>query len=709
MNIITRGPLSGRNKTLRLERLPHPVIGGICICSLSMGKCTVSCSHIKDEVSNLDFSLKGYFNILKWLLIWLAVMFVFGLIVFAASFYTMHDDVNPANPVCRADYSSYYMCPLCDRDCPFWYLKTATINSDLCTRRYRLISDNPIVWGFAIIMISSAFFINCLIICKAIKSSKGESTDKAASDGDQKKIKICPSCGRSLECPDNCSIVGQYIWMVVFIIITLVAHILLVMLSLLIEKQVRNDIVNRHNNSEIWILFLATFPAAIIQVIANGIIKRSYSIGLRCFYCINTDKCCCCCVGCGSLMKEFLLLLIPNMFISYTPIFYRIIFFGNLVGDPSSGYKHFVSDLRFQHCPSYGCMDITIYVFTSISGSAIIPLLCIIKNCYCCCCPFTSCDSTCCDSTCCDSTCFDSTCCDSTCCDSTCCDSTSRDSNCCCKLLGKNHIIEKYIEILIIYGHVLFFIAVTIGWVPLATATIAILIIGYYQVRDSTKDPKEKYTYSSVKGLKYTFLVFTMISTFSNIAIVIASSRFIRHIAYSDNIGHKGKFLLNFNGYLDQVLPEHKLTTLVRSQIFPSLEAQNLLMLSLNSQKVRNSNGQPILYLPYVDFQCLNKFYSVGNSFTADQYRSFISSHPDNNRIVNLKRNEVLECFNTTVSCRSRGYLSHTEQENNLSRIRGLFAISFLIPIITLVVVIISIIKVYRCDHHTSYAPASSR
>ena len=118
------------------------------------------------------------------------------------------------------------------------------------------------------------------------------------------------------------------------------------------------------------------------------------------------------------------------------------------------------------------------------------------------------------------------------------------------------------------------------------------------------------------------FLVFTMISIFSNIAIVIPSSRFIQHIAYSDNIGHKGKFLLNFNLYLNQVLPEHKLTTLVRSQIFPSLQRKlaraQFPMLSLNGQKVRNSNGQPILYLPYVDFQCLNKFYSVGNSFPVD-------------------------------------------------------------------------------------------
>ena len=635
-----------------------------------MGKCTVKCSEIKDGISNLDFSLKGYFKILKWLLIWLAVMFVIGLIVFAASFYTMHDDVNPANPVCRADYSSYYMCPLCDRDCPFWYLKTATINSDLCTRRFRLISDNPIVWGFAVIMISSAFFINCLIIYKAIKSSKGEST-VGASDGEQEEIEICPSCCSSLEGSENCSIVWQYIWMVVFIVITLGAYILLVILSLLLEKKVRNNIVNRHNTSEIWILFLATFPAAIIQVIVNGCFKLLYSIVLRCLYCTSTDKCCCCCLGCGSLMKEFLLLLIPNMFISYTPIFYRVIFFGNLVGDPSSGYEHFISDLRFQHCPSYGCMDITIYVFTSICGSAILPLLSIIKNC-----------------------------CRSCCCPSTSCGGTGTSSNCCYKLLGNNHIINNYINILIIYGHVLFFIAVTIGWVPLATATVAILIIGYYQVLDCTdsENPKEEYTYSSVKGLKYTFLVFTMISTFSNIAIVIPSSRFIQHIAYSDNIGHEGKFLLNFNGYLDQVLPEHKLTTLVRSQIFPSLEAQNLPMLSLNGQKVRNSNGQPILYLPYVDFQCLNIFYSVRNSFTADQYRSFISSHPDNNRIVNLKRNEVMECFNTTVSCRSRGYLSHTEHAEDLSRIRKLFSISIVIAIITLIIVGIGICICYCCD-----------
>ena len=587
-------------------------------------------------------------------------MLVVGLIVFAASFYTMHDDVNPANPVCRANYSSYYMCPLCDRDCPFWYLKTATINSDLCTRRYRLISDNPIVWGFAIIMISSAFFINCLIIYKAIKSKNRSST--GASEGEQEDI----SC---YSLSENCSIVWQCVWMVVFIGITMGAYVLLVMLSLYLEKLVRINIVNRHNTTEfVVVLFVATVPAAIIQVIVNECFKFAYSIGLRCLYCASTDKCCCCCACCGSIMKEFLLLLIPNMFISYTPIYYRIFFYGNIVGDPSSGYRRFISDLRFQHCPSFGCMDITIYVFLSISGSAVLPFLCLMKNCCCrcrCCRPSTS----------------------------------NNSSNCCSKLLRNNHIINNYIKILIIYGHVLFFAVVTVGWVSLATAAIAILIIGYYQVRNYTEDQKEEYTYSSVRGLKYMFLVFTMISIFSNIGIVILHSRFIQHIAYSDNIGHKGKFLLNFNGYLDQVLPEHNLTTLVRSQIFPSLEAQNLLMLSLNGQKVRNSNGQPILYLPYVDFQCLNKFYSVGNSFTVDQYRSFISSHPDNNHIVNLKRNNVLECFNTTVLCRSRGYLSHTEHANNLSRIRKLSCTSFVLPVVTLIIVGIGICICCRCDH----------
>ena len=633
-----------------------------------MGKCTVECSQIK--VSNLDFNLKGYFKILKWLLIWLAVMFVVGLIVFAASFYTMHDDINPANPVCRANYSSYYMCPLCDKDCPFWYLKTATINSDLCTRRYRLISDNPIVWGFAVIMISSAFFINFLIIYKAIKLNDESST--GASEGKQEKISSC--CSLS----ENCSIAWQYVWMVVFIVITIVAYVLLVILSLYLEKLVRINIVNRHNTTTFVILFVATVPAAIIQVIVNECFKHLYMIVSRSLYCASTDKCCCCFGCCHSLMKEFLLLLIPNMFISYTPIFYRTIFFGNFVGDPSSGYKHFFSDLRFQHCPSYGCMDITIYVFTSISGSAIVPLLCIIKNC-CCCCPSTSRDST------------------SR--DSTSHDSNTGSSNCCSKLLRNTHIIDNYIKILVIYGHVLFFAVVTIEWVALAMAAIAILIIGYYQVLNYTENPKEEYTYSSVKGLKYMFLVFTMISTFSNFAIVILHSRFIQHIAYSDNIGHEGKFLLNFNGYLDQVLPEHNLTTLVRSQIFPSLEAQNLLVLSLNGQRVRNSNGQPILYIPYVDFQCLNKFYSVGNSFTVDQYRSFISTHPDNNHIINLKRNEVLECFNTTVSCRSRGYLSHTEHANNLSRIRKLFCTSFVLPVIILIIVGIGICICCSCDH----------
>ena len=130
--------------------------------------------------------------------------------------------------------------------------------------------------------------------------------------------------------------------MVVFIIITLGAYILLVILSLLLEKLVRNNIVNRHSGS----FFSQSFRS-------YECFKLLYSIGLRCLYCASTDKCCCCCACCGSLITH------SYMFISYTPIYYRIIFFGNLVGDPSSGYKHFISDLRFQHCPSYGCVWIS--------------------------------------------------------------------------------------------------------------------------------------------------------------------------------------------------------------------------------------------------------------------------------------------------------------------------------------------------------------
>jgi len=650
---------------------------------------------------HLGNGIATYFLMLRYLFIWVMVMLFVGVVCTAASFYTMHDNVNPATPVCKADYKAYYMCPLCDKHCSFWYLKQA-INTDLCTRHFRLIFDNPIVWAFTFLMIFSAFIVTILMIFHSIHKKKVKETNsnpvsrkgqKKRKDSDSEEIQtrndccyiccesescgtiVCDYCFITASCCRCCSFFGQIVWMIFSCFMILGFFFVFIILSLVLEREVRRGLVNKYHTSRFLTLILATVPVALIQTTVNALVKRLYRVLLRSCYCLRSVNSC---------TIEFVTILIPNMVISYSPIIYRIIFFGNFVGDPEDGYLRFVNDIRLQHCPEYGCMDIGVYTFLGILSFAVSPLWKIVSKmlvvrmmCY-----TNSSEGN-------SSSSFVKRFKD-------CCIMCLQGSGVMCLKLSKisktNHMIENYMDLLMIYGYVIFFIVAN-GAVPLLAAVVTIPLIArckandYVLWNDEEKVKERKYDFS-LKSLKYFFLIFTVLSTFTNVAIFIPNSRFIQHISYSRTVGHN-KALLNFTGYLDEVLPKHSIATLVDNGFFPNPEALNLPLLYPNGKQVRNSNGEPILYLPFIDFQCLKRLYpSVGQNFTAKGLTDFI------NQYSNYKYK--LDCFNATATCRSRGFLKSSDNARILSMTRKLFAITAVVPAITLVVFYF-VIPLIRC------------
>ena len=598
-----------------------------------------------------DLNITTYFLVTRVIFIWVLAMFILGAIFTAVSFYTIHDDVNPATPICRADYSAYYMCPLCDGNCDFWYLKQA-INEELCTRHFRLVFDNPVMWGFSSLVIASAFIANFFMIKKALYLKKG----KNISNGGERNGNSC------------CLIIWQYCWMIIYVFFIVGLYFAFVLFSLFLENEVRRYLVSKYNTANFLLFILATVPSALIQTGINVICKLLYRLGLlHCLYKDDDNYTCC-----ARSTHKFITTFIPNFFISYLPIIYRIIFFGNVVSDPTNGYRHVAGNLRFQHCPRYGCMDVGAFVFIGILGSAASSLFQTIRLTF----PVKL-----------------------NCCQDSCRNKVSEDDgeeeSLSTRL--KSDTVDHYVDLIICYGYIILFVTAT-GAAPLLAALITLPISARY-IASSYLTSGPKKSDKSYLGFtwKCGFMFITGLSIFSNIAIVIPNSRFVQHISYSKHTGHDGLFL-NFDGYLDKVLPEHSLTTVINIGAFPDYKAQNLPMLYQNGKEIQNEAGETLLFLPFINFTCLNERYeSVGNSFTRKLYIQFIETH-DNNTIVQYsKTKQVQECFNVTVTCRSRGFLSDTEDSKNLRKTRLIFMASFVVPIIIAAILLILFILIsYR-------------
>ncbi len=762
-------------------------------------------------IKHLGINLASYFMVFQIIFIWVTAMFILGVLVTAASFYTMHDNINPATPICKGNFTDHYMCPLCDNHCSFWYLKQA-ISSDLCTRHFRLIFDNPIIWAYTFIVIVSALsiyfvMIFCLVKCRDYNSTSesenatcsyasycktpdeyendsaslipGESNKEKKTDirpgkielniykrhnrqgnGQTKKQEEGQEQSRNAnleesqekegeksqedgrkhgqenrpniqkvgqegqeqqkkqkdekhqeqnktDCSICCPIItAQCFWVILAISFIGGSFYLMLVLSLIVEKEVRKYLIRNYSASTFGILILATVPNALLQVLVNAIVKRVCKLIYNSCYCINKKEKIP--SRCNLTASHFVLTLIPVMVISYLPIIYRIVFYGKFVGDPTEGYNHPFGEIRYQHCPSYGCMDVGVYVFIGICSQAIMPTLCLLfhtfhfkcfnksfSDCYS---AVTNCCKTC---ECCSSdknSCRNRRSSDGNCC--------SSNENCslslqCFKLAATNsdHLVDNYSELLIIYGYVILFISAT-GFTPFLAALITLALIARYKanyyVNWKYAEVEEERQYKPT--LHYpliVLLIITLLSVFTNLTIVIFSSRFIQHLSYSLNKDTPNQAFLNFDGYLDQVFPKHNLTTLVETNIFPDYEADNLPMLYPNGKEVRNSNGEVILYLPYIDFKCLHEYFpDVGENFTRTQYQLFISKHLSNNTILKYSSKgtvEVQRCFNTSVTCQSRGYLSGSSHSKNYHEALKMaayigFPVLFVISLIILII-----------------------
>lgn len=184
-------------------------------------------------LGKLGIDITSYFLILRFLFYWIITMIVVGLVFTAASFYTMSEKINPAIPVCKANYSDYYMCPLCDESCDFWYLKRA-INENLCTRHFRLVFDNPVIWGFSAIAILSGFIVILMALFYSLKlEMKTELLNQETANNEKVSKRMCGCC----------CIIWRYIWMVIYIIVIGGLYFGFVLLSLYIED---------HRSESMW-------------------------------------------------------------------------------------------------------------------------------------------------------------------------------------------------------------------------------------------------------------------------------------------------------------------------------------------------------------------------------------------------------------------------------------------------------------------------
>ena len=165
----------------------------IFYCFYTKSKCCCTCFKIKEnQWDELEPNLSRFFNSLRYFYIWLLITATIGVMLFVASIYTILSS-NPALIACDSPFESYYMCPTCNRGCDFWYFKQYPFNHIPCSRRFRLLLDNPITWGYSALVLTSAFILTCCITLKKKKiqlSSMDHDDDKKTlSTGEDKKSK----------------------------------------------------------------------------------------------------------------------------------------------------------------------------------------------------------------------------------------------------------------------------------------------------------------------------------------------------------------------------------------------------------------------------------------------------------------------------------------------------------------------------------------
>ena len=720
-------------------------------------KCCSTHFKVKeDQWDLLEPNLSRFFNSLVDIYFWVLAAVIVGVVLFIASFYTIGNS-NPALVACDSPFESYYMCPTCSKGCDFWYFKQLPFNLIPCSRRFRLLLDNPIIWTYCLLVLIGASVTTCCIVFK----KEPDRENYPCSCYFCNKFGCCNQTGLCIPCLENDNTVreengedkntlgricGSSAGMFVVTICSLVVYIGSFFALIAVEQKLR---LHFHDHSGD---FTASYYAVVIGFAGfDSLVK--WGVQELCKYLIGekiklTASC------------YFILFWVSNSFTSYFPVLFRIYLYGNIVRNPEEGYQH-VGFLRFKHCLQYGCIDAVVYLVGVIFFSHIIvPLLraflmklkksC--SMCWCCCCWCYNkpkekdrcnirCETLqcCCEVLkCCCYICYEilkscfSRCCNIfSCCDS-CCNNKTVESNC--------KIADKYVEFTVLYGYLIFFVTVA-GVFPLLIALVSVplttyLIAASYPDKPNTENSStaqepsdtevqrgDDVYYGSIPRpmgnreeqkkknqlkkeasclynvWKKVLLGMTLFSMFTNIAHVIPNSRFLQHVSYSTSTGYHPT--LDLHGYLDIALPNHSLFRLIEIGAFPNYNAHYLPEKYTGGKNKLDSNGKDILYLPFVDFDCLKEMNSSYEKdyFTRGSYINYIRNYRYNNYIMeyNDKKHAIEPgpCF-IDYHCRSRGILRNTEQGKRLHVVRSKFCSTFILSGVAIVVVIVIACKIKR-------------
>ena len=398
----------------------------------------------------------------------------------------------------------------------------------------------------------------------------------------------------------------------------------------------------------------------------------------------------------------FFLFWVYNSITSYVPVLFKIYLYGNIVGNPDDGYAH-LETIRFKHCHQYGCIDAVVYLLVAISFPyffiplVLIPLLKLLRNC----CKKLKCG--CCTS-------FWCYCC-----------KKCKESSCCNKPQSKySYTADKYVEFAVFYGYIIFFMTIA-GIIPILIALVSLPLTTHLiatSYLDKNKKYQESYNNNGEQkkdnpskeletGLydhwKNVLLGMTLVSMFTNIAHVIPNSRFLQHVSYCTSTGYHHS-TLDLQGYLDVALPNHSLFRLIEIGAFPNYNAHYLPEKYIGGNRKKDSDGKDILYLPFVDFDCLKEMNSSYDKdyFTRGSYINYIRDNEYNYIMEYNDKKQAIEpgpCF-IDYQCRSRGIPRNTEQGKRLQTVRIKFCSVFALPF--LIIGIVGIVDLARRNNtHT--------
>ena len=685
----------------------------LCSCECC-AKCKSSlCCKDQDIVPDLGLKVATYFLLMKILALWMLIIILIGTVSFAASFYTTRDIINPALPVCSSQYSDYYMCPTWSTEFDFWYMKDSPLfNFIPCGKKYRLVFDNPIMWGYSYLCILPTACIVVCVIIKYTNNLQSENSSLIKNEGDDEhKGTVCNNKKKKMN-KLGCRILA--------IVLTLSVSIFFVVISSLImitSPQVKYKVTFLLHKQHLEQLEILTAMYGLVQGILYFITKLTFR-NLLDRISLNTDSS----FNAWHYWCSFVILSIS----AYVPILIRYFIKGILIATPWDDLDHLIDIYKLEDCPRYGCfVDHGIFLLCAILGSSWLPQLVIIfikicmnfftycisnfkkckmfncfttddsrfkiyfnfcstrlKRCFYCCsftensrfkrclnCPTTensrfkkclSCSTT----------------------------------GCCCftsdkykmKVKFNCELNDKFLDITIFYGYAVLFCISTGGCLFLPALLIIITNSwnAVYKYLNKTQDDNFKTWKNEALNnfhWKCSLSIITIVALFMNVAIIIPNSRSIQHIGYANYMGDWKNLTPN---YLEAVLPKRNITDLVRGKDFPVLT--KLPIKDINGSISKNKCGKDILYLPFVNFTCLSNEIKGKKitQFTQDDLQEFMKNLSQKTLLGYYEDGKLTSpgiCFNMTSQCRTRGFAKGSEEAQTYRTVQCLFILLLVIPI----------------------------